>query len=91
MKLKTNQETNLTNQQTDNFDVVAQRNWVSAANSNFLIPISLKPDGVNRCCFKLRLFALTEFKVWNTKDLQHRVAYRCGDYNFELVAKTHFL
>ena len=25
------------------------------------------------------------------KDLQHRVAYEYGDYNFELVAKTHFL
>ena len=28
---------------------------------NFLIPISLQPDGVNLICFKRRYFYLTEF------------------------------
>ena len=48
--------------------------WVFATNLNFLIPISLHLDGVNRCYFKLRLFDLAEFIVWNVKDLRHRVA-----------------
>jgi len=29
-------------------------------NSNFLIPISLQPDGVNLCNYKLSLFNPTE-------------------------------
>ena len=31
-----------------------QRNWVFATNSNFLIHLSLQPDVVNLCYFKLR-------------------------------------
>ena len=38
------------------------------------ITISLQPDGVNRWYFKIRLFDLTEFIVWNIKCLQHQVA-----------------
>ena len=34
-------------------------NWVFATNSNFLIPISLQPDGVGLWYFKLTLFYLT--------------------------------
>ena len=34
-------------------------------SSNFLIPISLKPDDENLRHFKLRLFDLTEFIDWN--------------------------
>ena len=44
------------------------------SNLNFLIPIYLQPDGVNLWCFKLRLFDLTEFIVWNFKGLKHRIA-----------------
>ena len=56
------------------YQFVRQRNWVFTKNSNFLIPISLQPDAVNRWYFKLRLFDLTEFKVWNIKGLRHWVA-----------------
>ena len=45
-----------------------ERNWNFAANSNFLILISLQPDSVNLW------FILTEFKVRNIKVLHHRVA-----------------
>ena len=61
------------------------RNGAFATNSNFLIPFSFKPDGINLWYFKLWLI------VWNIKDLQHWVAYEYGDFSFELVAKTHFL
>ena len=43
------------------------RNWVFATNSDFLIPISLKPNVVNLWYFKLILFDLTELIVWNIK------------------------
>ena len=42
-----------------------QRHWFFATNSNFHIPISLRPDGVNLWYFKLRLFNLLVFIVWN--------------------------
>ena len=42
-----------------------QRNWVFATNSNCLILISWKPNGGNPWYFKVRLFDLTEFIVWN--------------------------
>ena len=48
---------------------VKQRNWVFATNSAFVRPISLQPYDVN-----LTLFDLTEFIVWNIKDLRHWVA-----------------
>ena len=48
-----------------------ERNWVFVTNSNCLIPISLQSDYVNLWYFKLRLFGLTEFIVWNIKDLRH--------------------
>ena len=32
-----------------------QRNWVFATHSNFLIHISLQPDGINLGYFKLRI------------------------------------
>ena len=40
-----------------------QRNSVFDTNSNFLIPISIQPNGVNLWYFKLRLFDLTDFIV----------------------------
>ena len=49
-----------------------QRNGVFATNSNFLIPISLQPNGVHRWYFKLRLFDVTKFIVWNIKGLRHQ-------------------
>ena len=51
-----------------------QRNWAFATNSNFLILISWQPDGGNAWYFKLRLFDLTEFIVWNIKRLRNWVA-----------------
>ena len=52
---------------------------------NFLISISLQRDGENRWFFKLRLFDLTEFIVWNIKGLRY------GGKQLEFVATTHFL
>ena len=37
-----------------------QRNWAIVTNSNCLIPISLKPKGLNFWNLKLRLFSVTE-------------------------------
>ena len=37
----------------------------------FLIPISFKPDGANLCYFKIKLFDLTEFSVFNIQVTQH--------------------
>ena len=41
-----------------------QKNWVFVTTSNFLIPKSLQPDGVNLSYFKLIWFDLTEFIDW---------------------------
>jgi len=51
------------------FQERTQRNWVFATNSNFWIPISSQPVGLNLWNFKLRLFIVTEFKVLNIKGL----------------------
>ena len=51
-----------------------KRNWVFATNSKFIIPISLEPNVVNLWYFKLTLFDLTEFIVWNVKGLRYKVA-----------------
>ena len=48
-----------------------EKNWVFATILNFLIPISLQPGGENLWYFKLRLFDLTESKVWNIQGLWH--------------------
>ena len=42
-----------------------QRNWFFATNLTFLIPIYKQPDGVKLWYFKLILFNLIEFIVWN--------------------------
>ena len=52
----------------------AERNWVFATNSVFVKPISLQPDDVNLWHFKLTLFDLIAFIVWNIKGLRHWVA-----------------
>ena len=44
---------------------LVQWNWAFATNTNFLIPIYLQPNVVNLWYFKLRLFVITEFIVWN--------------------------
>ena len=41
---------------------------------SFVKPISLQPYDVNLWYFKLTLFDLTEFKVWNIQGLRHWVA-----------------
>ena len=45
-----------------------------ATNANFLIPLSLQFDGVHIWYFKLRLFNITAFIVWNIKGLRDWVA-----------------
>ena len=68
-----------------------QRNWVFATNFNFLIPIFFKPNGVNLWYFKLRLFDLTEFIVWNISGL---TTFDCKDIwiiKSEFVAKIQLL
>jgi len=37
----------------------SQRNWVFATSSNFIISISLQPNGAHLWYLKLRLFGLT--------------------------------
>ena len=44
---------------------LCQRNWVFATHSSFIIPKTLQSDSVNLWYFKLRLFYLPEFIVWN--------------------------
>ena len=65
------------------------RNWVSATNSNFLIPIWHKSDNVNLRYFNLRPFDLTKYIVWNIKGLRHRVA-QIRDYTFWVCGKNSF-
>ena len=64
-------------------------NWVFATNSNLLIPISLQPDVVNLWYFKLRLFDLTEFIVWNIKGLHHQFAKILGSEDLSLWQKLN--
>ena len=49
---------------------------VFATNSIFVILISFQPDDVNLWYFKLTLFDLTAFIVWNIKGLRHWVAMK---------------
>ena len=51
-----------------------QKNRVFATNSNFPILIPLQPNSLNLRFFKLGLFVLTEFIVWNIKGLRHKLA-----------------
>ena len=69
---------------------VTQRNWVFAMNSNFLISISLQPDGVNLRYVNLRLIDLTEFIVWNISGLRHWVAKIKGLENQSMWQKLIF-
>ena len=46
-----------------------EKNLFFVTNLKFSIPISLQPHGVNNWFFKLRLFDLTEFIVWNIYDM----------------------
>ena len=46
-----------------------QRNWVFATNLIFLIPFSCQPNSLHIRYFKLRLFNLTEFIIWDIKGL----------------------
>ena len=49
----------------------SQRNWVFVTNSVFVKPTSLQPDDVNLWYFKLTVYDLTAFIVWNIKGLRH--------------------
>ena len=53
---------------------VINRHRFKRTNSDFLIPVSQQPDGVNLQYFKLSLCDLKEFIVWNIKDLPHWIA-----------------
>ena len=64
---------------------------VLATYTNIQIPTSLHPDGVNLWYFKLRLFYVTKFIVWN---INRSTTLGCKDIGFrksELVAKTRFI
>ena len=63
-------------------------NWGFAAKSYFLILISFQPDGVTLRYFKLWIFDLAEFIVWNIKDLRHWVLEIKG-FKSQCVAKTN--
>ena len=52
--------------------------------SNSYGPIYFQPNGVNLWYFKLRLFGLTEFIVWNIKGLRHQFAKIQGLENLSL-------
>jgi len=55
----------------------------------FIIPISLQPEGVNLLYFKLSLFDLTEFIVWNILGIRHCVAKILGLENQRLWQKLN--
>ena len=64
------------------------RNWVFATNSDFLIPISLQPDGVN-----LQYFKLSSNRIHSLK-YQRSPTLNCKDIGIRksgFVAKTQFL
>ena len=66
------------------------RNWVFVTNSNVLIPLSFQPDGVVALWyFKLRLFDLIEFIVWNIYGQRHWVAKIMELENQSLWQKLH--
>ena len=52
------------------FQIFYESNWGFARSTNFRIPISLQPDGIQICYFILRLFDETEFIVWNIKGVR---------------------
>ena len=66
------------------------KNWDFATNSNFLIHISVQPDGVGYWFFKVRLFDLTEFIIEMFK-VYAMGLQRLGIGKSEAIAKTKFL
>ena len=68
--------------------IYAERNWVFAANSNFLI--HLQPEDENLWYFKLRLFDLTEFIVWNSKGLYDIGLQKYRDGKIWVCGKNSF-
>ena len=68
-----------------------ERNWFFTANSVFVKPISLQPYDVNLWYFKLTLFDLIAFIVWNIKDLRHWVAKILKFENQSLWQKVNSL
>ena len=67
-----------------------QRNWAFATNSNFLIPISMQLEGVNRCYFNFKVFDLKELIVWNFKGLRPQAAKIYGLETLSLWQKFSF-
>ena len=58
-----------------------ERNWVSATNPNFIIPISQQPDDANLSYFKLTLLDPPDFVVWNIYGLRQLVLKKLGFKN----------
>jgi len=56
-------------------------------NSKFPIPISLQPESVSLCHFKLRLFGLTEF-IAEISKIYDIVLQRYRDYKIRVCGKT---
>ena len=55
---------------------VLETNWTLPNNSIFLTPLSLQPDDEDLWYFKLTLYDLTAFIVWNNKGLRHHKLQR---------------
>ena len=58
--------------------------------SNFLFSIHLQPDGSNLWYFRLGLFNLTEFIVWNIEDPWHWVPKIHGLENHNLLQRLDY-
>ena len=67
-----------------------ERNWFFTTHSVLVKPISLQPYDVNLWYFKLTLFDLIAFIVWNIKDLRHWVAKILKLENQSLWQKVNF-
>ena len=61
-----------------------------ATNSNFLIPMSLQPEGVNLLYFKLTTIFLTDFKVSIIKGLYDTGLQRSKDQKIRVWDKNSF-
>ena len=66
------------------------RIWVFATNPNFIIPKSQQPDDAYLSYFKLTLFDLPEFIVWNIYGLRHLVIKKLRFKNLSLWQRLRF-
>ena len=71
--------------------LLKEKNWVLVSNSNFRNPISLQPHGVNLWYFKLRIFGMPKFIIWNIKVFEFlpktNIALRVKDLKNESIER----